>query len=352
MCDGPAEYVGETDQTLELLPSLKKQTGSIVNVAMPFATNVVTNELLGLMNIGMRYVTTGGQTQTLRPVVPTDKTVPVTKLRPRVTKEIYVPQQAPPQDANTVVTLEAMAKVSEDLANQVKADEALNRILARQADDEYIPEETATATVPVVSLVPVFDAATLAAYPALVESQAGILEQEAELRRRGFVPGTFTVESNVSSNSSNSTNSSNTYGSAGTEPPGLEDSPVLAPAPAQAQVQARAPVIPIQPRVFSRFNPDQEFATVALRDLHNTMYQQQQQQRGGGPLWGGGPPLLSVDTSPMAMAPLQGGLMPQRRLRMASPYQQGGFVQQQQVQLDAGPQQQSYNAPILVRKLE
>jgi hypothetical protein len=52
--------------------------------------------------------------------------------------------------------------------------------------------------------------------------------------------------------------------------------------------------------------------------------------------------------------------MPQRRLRMASPYafpqQQGGFVQQQvqQVQLDAGQQQsqQSYNAPILVRKLE
>jgi hypothetical protein len=41
---------------------------------------------------------------------------------------------------------------------------------------------------------------------------------------------------------------------------------------------------------------------------------------------------------------------------MASPYafpqQQGGFVQQQQVQQEAGPQQQSYNAPILVRKLE
>jgi hypothetical protein len=61
----------------------------------------------------------------------------------------------------------------------------------------------------------------------------------------------------------------------------------------------------------------------------------------------------------MAMAPLQGGLMPQRRLRMASPYafpqQQGGFVQQiqqQQQQQEAGQQQQSYSAPILVRKLE
>jgi hypothetical protein len=292
---------------------------------MPFATNVVTNELTGLMNIGMRYVTTGGQNQTLRPVVPTDKTVPVTKLRPRITKEIYVPQQNKPQDANTVVTLEAMAKVSEDLANQVKADEALNRVLARQADEEEIPEAAAIAAVPVVSLVPiapVFDAATLAAYPALVESQ-DVLEQDAELRRRGFVPGQFAVESNSSSsNSSNSSNSnnsnsSNSNNSNNSGPPGLEDSPGGTPAP--------------------------------------KTYIEPPRQRGGAPLWGGGPPLLSVDTSPMAMAPLQGGLMPQRRLRMASPYQQGGFVQQQQQQQqqqEAGPQQQTYNAPILVRKLE
>ena len=332
MCDGPAEYVGDSDQTLELLPSLKKQTGSIVNVAMPFATNVVTNELTGLMNIGMRYVTTGGQNQTLRPVVPTDKTVAVTQLRPRITKEIYVPQQAPPpQDANTVVTLEAMAKVSEDLANQVKADEALNRVLARQADEEAIPE--AAVGVPVVSLVPiapVFDAATLAAYPAMVESQ-DVLEQDAELRRRGFVPGQFVVDSNGSSNSSNSnasnssnSNNSNSNNSNSSGPPGLEDSPGGTPAPK---------TYPEPPRLVL-------------------------DQRGGAPLWGGGPPLLSVDTSPMAMAPLQGGLMPQRRLRMASPYQQGGFVQQvqqQQQQQEAGQQQQSqtsYSAPILVRKLE
>ena len=130
MCDGPAEYAGETAQNLELLPPLKRQTGSIVNVAMPFATNVVTNELIGLMNIGMRYVTTG-DVQTLRPAADTD--APVTKLRPRTYKEVIVPTARPLADPDTVVTLDAMARVSEALRIPLKRAAAPEDALAASA---------------------------------------------------------------------------------------------------------------------------------------------------------------------------------------------------------------------------
>jgi hypothetical protein len=339
MCDGPAEYAGETAQNLELLPPLKRQTGSIVNVAMPFATNVVTNELIGLMNIGMRYVTTG-DVQTLRPAADTD--APVTQLRPRTYKEVIVPTARPLADPDTVVTLDAMARVSEDLANQVRADEALNRVVASLVDEEVIPEATPQVLIAVPA--PVFDARTLAAYAPLTGSEP----QEEMLRRRGFVPGRVEEEPSL--------------------PPVLTFGPNDGPPPLQA---VAPPVFPAQ--FVSRVNPQGVFDTAAERDMYNAIVHPIQggpltgggPQGGplsGGPLWGGGPPLLSVDTSPMAMAPFQGGGMPMppRRLRMA--YQQGGFAQQQvqqQQQQEAGQQQspqqspqQSYSAPILVRKLE
>ena len=370
MCDGPPEYAGDTERNLELLPPLQKQTGSIVKVAIPYATNVVTNELIGMMNIGMRYMTTK-DVQTLRPVAPTAETATqVTKLRPRTYKEMYVPVERPPTAPDTVVTLEALAKVSEDLANQVKADEALNRVLASQADDDEILEVGG----PVVTLAPVFDAATMAVYPPMVpvEVDPVVQRQIEELRRRGYRPNAAEVSnsgssyssSGSSSGSSSSGSSGSSSSSSGSSSSGSSSSSSSGSSSSSnnsfGSLPELAPVVQLQqPQqsfvVQSRIVPGLQFVTEAERDRFNAGLggEGPPVQRGGAPLWGGGPPLLSVDTSPMAMAPLQGGMMGSPRLRMARFPQQSMQPMQQMQQMQQEPQQQvSYSAPILVRKLE
>uniref|UniRef100_A0A6C0DIL3 DNA-directed RNA polymerase n=1 Tax=viral metagenome TaxID=1070528 RepID=A0A6C0DIL3_9ZZZZ len=66
MCNGPPTYVGDSVKNLELLPPMERQKGRIVEVEMPYATKVVTQEIESYMNIGMRMITTA-DTEMLRP---------------------------------------------------------------------------------------------------------------------------------------------------------------------------------------------------------------------------------------------------------------------------------------------
>jgi DNA-directed RNA polymerase II subunit RPB2 len=58
LCDGPVRYAGESAGTLELLPPLGRPKSKIVEVEMPYATKVLSQELETYLNIGMRYITT------------------------------------------------------------------------------------------------------------------------------------------------------------------------------------------------------------------------------------------------------------------------------------------------------
>jgi DNA-directed RNA polymerase II subunit RPB2 len=58
LCSGPARFVGDREQNLELLPPVQRQKGRIVNVEIPYATKVLQQELESYTNIGMRFITT------------------------------------------------------------------------------------------------------------------------------------------------------------------------------------------------------------------------------------------------------------------------------------------------------
>ena len=72
LCDGPAKYTGSTMTNMEILPSMKKRKGKIVTVEMPYATKVLTHELAGIPNIGLRFITSG-DTERFRPLETKDK---------------------------------------------------------------------------------------------------------------------------------------------------------------------------------------------------------------------------------------------------------------------------------------
>lgn len=65
LCSGPARFVGDREQNLELLPPTQRQKGRIVNVEIPYATKVLQQELESYTNIGMRFITTA-DTRALR----------------------------------------------------------------------------------------------------------------------------------------------------------------------------------------------------------------------------------------------------------------------------------------------
>ena len=57
LCDGPVKYVGEGASNLEILPPTKRSLTTFSKVAIPYASQLLNEELQTYMNIGMRYVT-------------------------------------------------------------------------------------------------------------------------------------------------------------------------------------------------------------------------------------------------------------------------------------------------------
>jgi len=67
LCNGPPNFIGSTNHNIEILPLMKRQKGRIVTVELPYATNVLMQELASIANIGLRLITTG-DTARLRPM--------------------------------------------------------------------------------------------------------------------------------------------------------------------------------------------------------------------------------------------------------------------------------------------
>jgi DNA-directed RNA polymerase II subunit RPB2 len=57
MCDGPVEYSGTTEDTLALIPPLRRSRVTFSKVEMPYAFKLLDQELSTFMNAGFRYVT-------------------------------------------------------------------------------------------------------------------------------------------------------------------------------------------------------------------------------------------------------------------------------------------------------
>lgn len=57
MCDGPVEFSGSTEETLALIPPLKRSRVTFSKVEMPYALKLLDQELCSYMNTGFRFVT-------------------------------------------------------------------------------------------------------------------------------------------------------------------------------------------------------------------------------------------------------------------------------------------------------
>lgn len=57
MCDGPVEFSGSTEETLALIPPLKRSRVTFSKVEMPYALKLLDQELGSYMNTGFRFVT-------------------------------------------------------------------------------------------------------------------------------------------------------------------------------------------------------------------------------------------------------------------------------------------------------
>jgi len=57
MCDGPLKFIGETANTLEILPPMKRSVASFSKVEIPYAFKVLDQEMNAYLNMGMRVLT-------------------------------------------------------------------------------------------------------------------------------------------------------------------------------------------------------------------------------------------------------------------------------------------------------
>jgi len=58
LCDGPLQYIGDTVNNLELLPTMKRSTTSFSKVEIPFCFELFNKELYTYLNMFTRYLTT------------------------------------------------------------------------------------------------------------------------------------------------------------------------------------------------------------------------------------------------------------------------------------------------------
>jgi DNA-directed RNA polymerase II subunit RPB2 len=60
LCQGPLRFAGNTAESLEMIPPIRKQMAPIVQVEIPYVLKVLDQELSTFMNTGLRFMTTSG----------------------------------------------------------------------------------------------------------------------------------------------------------------------------------------------------------------------------------------------------------------------------------------------------
>jgi hypothetical protein len=105
---------------------------------MPYATKVLAQEMAGIMNIGLRFITTG-DTQMLRPFKPLDPNVRVVKVLedlqlPEIIQQEQIPQL---EDVTQQIPLDALQAMGDEAAR------AAAEAASAKAEDQPIIDEDA-----------------------------------------------------------------------------------------------------------------------------------------------------------------------------------------------------------------
>jgi DNA-directed RNA polymerase II subunit RPB2 len=123
LCDGPVKYIGDTVNTLEILPPLGRPKSKIVEVEMPYSTKLLTQEQETYLNLTMRYITTSG-VQRLKPLEFSGTSSEVVKELPR----LILPETVAPayieEVPKAVLTVEQLRSMGAQLATMSEAERA------------------------------------------------------------------------------------------------------------------------------------------------------------------------------------------------------------------------------------
>jgi DNA-directed RNA polymerase II subunit RPB2 len=123
LCDGPVKYIGDTVNTLEILPPLGRPKSKIVEVEMPYSTKLLTQEQETYLNLTMRYITTSG-IQRLKPLEFSGSSSEVVKELPR----LILPETVAPayieEVPQAVLTVEQLRTMGAQVATMSDAERA------------------------------------------------------------------------------------------------------------------------------------------------------------------------------------------------------------------------------------
>jgi DNA-directed RNA polymerase II subunit RPB2 len=153
MCDGPVKYIGDTVNTLEVLPPLGRPKSKIVQVEIPYSTKLLLQEQETFLNLCTRFITTSG-VQRLTPLEYSGKSSEMIKeLAPMIYPEVVAPAYIEAVD-------EAVMSVNE-LRNMGVAFENFNALDVIQEEqpeivvDEALPSGNQIINVPIAIPSPV-----------------------------------------------------------------------------------------------------------------------------------------------------------------------------------------------------
>ena len=102
MCDGPVKFIGDTVNTLEILPPLGRPKSRIVEVEIPYSTKLLLQEQETFLNLCTRFITTSG-IQKLTPLEYSGKSSEMIKeLAPMIYPEVVAPAYIEPVEEATI----------------------------------------------------------------------------------------------------------------------------------------------------------------------------------------------------------------------------------------------------------
>jgi DNA-directed RNA polymerase II subunit RPB2 len=114
LCDGPVKYSGNSVNTFEIIPPVKKQTAEVVKVEIPYSAKVLEQELATYMNISMRFITARGVDKirgvSIEQIANMVEVKDLKDLKERELPEINISEIKKNADDIPVEELEAMAK--------------------------------------------------------------------------------------------------------------------------------------------------------------------------------------------------------------------------------------------------
>ena len=139
LCSGPARFVGDREQNLELLPPTQRQKGRIVNVEIPYATKVLQQELESYTNIGMRFITTADTRALKQFEMSATGTEILRELPGLILPEINAPELIEEKPAQTV-TVEQLAAMGADVGALGR--EYATAVVGSASDEDAIFDES------------------------------------------------------------------------------------------------------------------------------------------------------------------------------------------------------------------